>query len=420
MTKKLRRIASIFCAVTVITSVITVTTSTSNAQVTYPKTMFESTNTYLKEIRGIELDVEFNKDVREYEAISVIPATVDSIEIEAIPEDPTSEVSIRGANNLREGLNTISISVIAESGTTMNYRIYAYKDEQDEPSSNANLVSISGIKLNELFDKERLEYTAVVAADTNKVDIVATTEDPAAIVRIDKSYLSMGDNTINISVTAQDYTKKNYTIKVNRGSVSSNTNIISITGVELDYEYSNDMVSYTAAVPNSVTSLDLGVVTEDKNARVAIKGNTNRLEVGRNQIQITVTAQSGRRKIVYLTVDRQRSLILSGDASLSEIYGDFKFKESFNPNRLNYTIELDKSNKGIEEFIVEAGSTESSVEVKGRTARGARIPIRFDSEYNEQRMYSISKIPKGNSTITIKVSAPDGTKKTYTIKVIKA
>lgn len=144
MTKKFKRITSILCAFAVVISAATFTTSTANAQEISGQKRIELSNAYLKEIRGIELDVEFDKEVREYEAVSEIPATVDSIDIEAIPENPASKVRITGADNLRDGLNKISISVSAQSGKTIIYRIYAYKAEQEELSSNANLISIGG------------------------------------------------------------------------------------------------------------------------------------------------------------------------------------------------------------------------------------------------------------------------------------
>lgn len=523
MTKKLSRITAIIFAFIVVIGAVSVPTITVNAQTASSRTVFpwtsnvrtriEENNAYLKEIIGIDLDTEFNKHVREYEAVSVIPATVDFINIEAIPENPNSIVSISRANNLKEGLNTISISVRAQSGNTMIYRIYVYKEAQNERSynanlrgiyginlnepfdvnrlqytadvlenelylynlyvipededamvsvegkgtmlavgenlvkidvtapdgtlktyqitvtrpkpqnisSNANLLSISGITLNEPFEKDRFQYTASVPADVQHLNIIAETEDSSASVSINgDQYMHLGDNTITITVRAQDYTRKDYTIKVNRGYVSSNTNIARISGVKLDYEFSNDIDSYHASVPNSVTSVNLDVVPEDENARVAIRGKTNALEVGRNQIQITVTAQSGRRKIVYLTVERQEELIPSSDANIIKLYGDFELNEPFKVDRLNYTIELGKNKPGIEDFVLEIASRTASVEVRGWTASGARLRIRPQTEYYGMRSYSIARIPSGESTITIKVTAADGTKKIYTIRVVKS
>lgn len=418
--KKLSRIAAILCVFTIATGITAVPTLTANAQTDSLRTRIELSNAYLKEIKGIDLDTEFHKNVTEYEAASFIASNIDSINIEAIPENPDASVSIRGANNLKEGLNRISIAVTAPSGSTMNYRIYVEKDEQNKPSSNANLASISGIELDQPFDKDRLQYTASVSADTEYVNINASAEDPFANVRVmGGQYIRPGDNTITINVRAQDHTRKDYTIKVNRGSVSSNTNIVSITGIKLDSEYSNDVSSYTASVPNSVTSVNLDVVAEDENAGITIRGDVNSLGVGRNRIQIIVTAQSGRRKIVTLTVTRQDEHKPSSDASIIKLYGDFELVETFNPNRIKYTIELSEDKRGLEDFIFEIADKKASVEVKGRTAGGGRLHVRPQSEYYGMRSYSIPRIPKGESIISIKVTAADGTKKIYTVRVIK-
>ena len=95
---------------------------------------------------------------------------------------------------------------------------------QSPLSSNANLSSMAVApgQLNEAFSSDRLSYTATdVENKVTLMNVGATTEDPnATLVIKGNSYLVVGKNTITIEVTAQDGTKKEYTIEVYRKTKS--------------------------------------------------------------------------------------------------------------------------------------------------------------------------------------------------------
>lgn len=84
-------------------------------------------------------------------------------------------------------------------------------------SSNNYLSSltIDNFELNEEFDKESLEYTLTVPTDTEKIKINAQLDDSSAkVAGLGDVKLSVGLNTFEIVVTAENGSKKTYILKV--------------------------------------------------------------------------------------------------------------------------------------------------------------------------------------------------------------
>ena len=84
-------------------------------------------------------------------------------------------------------------------------------------STNSYLSSITvdGFELNEEFDKESLEYTLTVPYDTEKIKINAQLEDSnAKVTGVGEVNVSTGLNTFEIIVTAENGSKRTYSLKV--------------------------------------------------------------------------------------------------------------------------------------------------------------------------------------------------------------
>lgn len=150
--------------------------------------------------------------------------------IAATPEDSRSTVAGAGVKNLNVYGNTFNIVVTAQNGSKKTYTLTIIRKNSDgftAPRSNNNNLSnitIEGYTIN--FDKNTLEYEITVENNVTSLDIKTTLEDNKASVTIDKSDdLKVGDNTINIKVTAEDGTEKIYKIKVKRKSEGPTTTI---------------------------------------------------------------------------------------------------------------------------------------------------------------------------------------------------
>lgn len=172
-----------------------------------------SNNANLKEIKGIKLKEAFDKERFVYHG--TVDSTVNEIPLEVVCEDATTKVTINGNKNLTLGKNEITIQTFSQTGHSLLYKLIIEKVE--ELSKNTNLSSITGIVLEEPFDKDTLSYHATVEYPVTSLQIDAIAEDRDAEVEIrGNTNLSVGENTIVITVTSPSGDKKEYTILVTR------------------------------------------------------------------------------------------------------------------------------------------------------------------------------------------------------------
>lgn len=377
-----------------------------------------SSNANLQGIYGLDLKETFDKDKTEYTA-SVSNETAYLYGLYAVAEDGLAAVSIENQNTeLIVGENLIKIKVTAQNGDEKVYQINVTREEKKPLSSNADLKAITGITLNETFDKNHLEYTASVGRDVDRIEITAEAEDQDSYVAVyGNHYLSLGENIVNIMVYATDGTSKNYVLNINRGNVSSNTNIRAISGIELDNPFSNDVLSYYSLVPYEISALDLKVETEDPGAMVSVRGAVQSLKVGMNIIQVEVTAESGQSKVVNITVERAPSTEISSDASITKLYGGLIVNEQMKPDQLDYTAQWDGT-YGSNTITIDANQY-ANIHVSGTSANGEGIIAWLESQYQGVTVFHVENMAKGENVLSLDVTAQNGDVKTYTIKVTK-
>lgn len=181
------------------------------------------------------------------------------------------------------------------------------------PKSSDNTLKSVKIDGEEIVVADRMQY------ETNKMNVTISVEtnDSNATTDIDDGYLVVGENNINITVTAEDGSKKDYVLAIKR--LSDNTNIkIKVNGEELNFV--NDKAS--VMVSSNTKKLDYKYELEDKNAKVEITGDKN-LKYGDNIVKFTVTAEDGTEKVYELTVDKSTKAeeVISGVLSVGLIGG---------------------------------------------------------------------------------------------------
>lgn len=100
--------------------------------------VYKSSNNNLSDIviDGIELD--FDKDVLEYNV--TVDYSVNELDISAIVEDYRSWAKIEGNENFKTGNNVVTIKVYAEDGSTKVYTINVNKKEQVKEPSGVSVV----------------------------------------------------------------------------------------------------------------------------------------------------------------------------------------------------------------------------------------------------------------------------------------
>lgn len=167
----------------------------------------------LQELRlNIEgLTPSFEENIYKY--YLTIPEEVQNIEIEAVSEN--NDIEIEGNQNLKIGLNIITIKVNSE----VLYTIEVTKTN-NIPAANTNLenLAIQNILLNLPFDPNITQYNIEVANNITDLNILAIPQNENSIVEINGGKnLNIGENLVEISVLAENgFSKKIYEINVIR------------------------------------------------------------------------------------------------------------------------------------------------------------------------------------------------------------
>lgn len=169
-------------------------------------------------------------------------------------------------------------------------------------SDNSNLSSIQiaeGV-ISPEFSKTVKEYTINVPYEVTKLSIAATPEHSKGTVTINgNDELKVGENLIEIIVTAEDSSTDKYTIKAIRAKQELSLQTLSIYYVnengekvelKLDPQFSFDVYSYSVndILAHTIQSLSVEAKANVENAKVEIVGN-DELKSGTNEITIKIS-----------------------------------------------------------------------------------------------------------------------------------
>ena len=202
-----------------------------------------------------------------------------------------------------------------------------------EKSSNANLKDF-GIKPHDFsgFKPDNTSYKVTVPADTKSVEIYAVLQDEnAKITGTGIKDLKSGDNNFDVTVIAEDGTKKTYKINIIRDGEGKgqqedkqdekiveeqNTETVQeqysgdglaslkIENLELSPSFDTVIYEYTAKYIGDNTSLDIKTTTTDPYYTVEITGNEE-LKEGENIINVLVSDPDGKNVATYqITVNK--------------------------------------------------------------------------------------------------------------------
>lgn len=157
-------------------------------------------------------------------------------------------------------------------------------------SSNANLSDL-GITPNDFkgFKPGTLNYSVTVPNNVEKVNVYAKTQDAKAKITsgIGNHNLNVGENAIQIIVTAENGATQTYTINVTREETAQEENKeqeilpnsdlkkLEVKGFKITPAFSANIYEYKLDVDQDVTDLD--IITEGANDQISIEivGNTD-------------------------------------------------------------------------------------------------------------------------------------------------
>lgn len=221
-----------------------------------------------------------------------------SVTLAATAADPKATITGLGTRNLAYGRNTLGVTVTAESGAKKTYNVVVTRN--DYRSTNNYLASL-GLSVGEItFNKLTQAYTVVVDHAVTSITIAATPEDNKARVSGDGvKTLKIYTNTFEIVVTAENQTRRTYTLNIvrrdlqgNAGNLSINNKLKSLDVVGYPIKFGTDIKEYEITVDNTVEFVEIVAQTEDPKATLTIN-NIDELQFGVNEILVMVTSESG-------------------------------------------------------------------------------------------------------------------------------
>jgi hypothetical protein len=176
------------------------------------------------------------------------------------------------------------------------------------------------------FNPDVTRYTLIVPSTADSINLSVATADSKAKYWISgDDNLKIGDNTVTVTVTAEDGTKKVYTIIVTKADDVKKANAllssIIVDGVTLSPNFAPETLEYDlGTVSKDITEILVLAYAEREGAKVEITGNKDLVD-GENIIKIKVTAEDGK------TTKEYKLKVVKEAAPVVEIYDEVEIYE---------------------------------------------------------------------------------------------
>lgn len=385
----------------------TLTSNIPSKEITIGPAKSTNNNLASLEVEGYTLSPAFNKNTTSYTVN--VPNSATSATIKFTAEDATATLTSNGtvnATNLKVGDNRYTLTVTAQSGAQKSYVVVIKRaDVPTTPKDTDNTLkglSVEGYTIEPAFDKDKTDYSITVPSNVNDIKVNADKNSSKATVKIEgNTGLKPGENTVKVTVTAEDGSTKVYNIKVNKESeVASNDatlKSLGVSGYDMSPNFSNDTLNYNVTVPNEANSVTITAPTNNPKAKVEVTGNTD-LKVGDNKVTVKVTAEDGTTKTFTINVKKEDkpTVKLDSDATL----------KSLNVSGQNLSPAF---NKDTSVYSLEVGSNVSKIDVNAiPTSDKAKVSVTGNTN-----------LKNGMNTVLVTVTAEDGSKNVYILNVNK-
>ena len=199
----------------------------------YVDTRSKNNNLQSLTIEGYELAFDTNNTAYNLD----IDFSVDTLNINAVPQDAKSSVRIEGNTGIGPGETIVKVIVTAENKTEKVYEIKVNKPKNpDDVNANLKTLNISNAKLRDAFSKDVFEYMVEdLTADINSLVLNYETEVEGTRVEITgNEKLEQGLNRVIIKVFSKDesVTKEYSIIAYKTNEVNALTEVKELTTQE--------------------------------------------------------------------------------------------------------------------------------------------------------------------------------------------
>ena len=272
------------------------------------------------------------------------------------------------------------------------------------PSNNNSLSSIKVNDDGKFFDENKTSFDLTIKSDT--ANIVVTTKDGKAKVKGDgRQKLNYGKNTFKIEVTAEDGSKKVYTLNINRPDSRSKENYLLDFGfLNHDIKFDKNKTEYELIVENNISKM--GVFSSETKSPIP------KTDMFSNVLFIDGTK-------VSVSDNVNINITLNGidlDKKMQEL-GDYLYNSD--ASSLEEKCNDDKT----ECLAYKDGELFGKYIDKGGTYYKNGIPISYfyeDGDGNTlYNLYVFDDLKVGTNSLKYKVIAENGDKRVYTFNIIR-
>ena len=412
---------------------------------------------------------------------TLTPSDVDVTVSEDASIEKSPAISLTTKND-----NIYTFKVTAENGDEKTYTIKVTRTKSNDTTlSKVTLTIGSDSSRYCLMENDKCKIN--VPSDTTKFSLTSEINSESTISPVNGTEFTMTPTErikdITLTVTAEDGTKKEYTVTVERQK-SSNNNLsdIKVDNVSLS-DFNKNKLTYNITVPGTTSSVLVSATVEDTGKAVITTDLSNKfsLDFGSNKIEIVVKAENDELKTYTLYIEKSKRI----NANLKDLKVDNETITDFNKDKTEYTLDDVPFNKtelnisaiaedtlakvsgtgniklktGDNKIIITVTAHDTSVvknyiinvrreknsdnKVKSINVSGVTPTLNDDGTYSVtlpnnkttltpsdvdvtvsedasiEKSPAISLTTKNDNIYTFKVTAENGDEKTYTIKVTR-
>ena len=299
---------------------------------------------------------------------------------------------------------TISLTSITFSYDWTDYQIPDATTSIRIPSNNNSLSSIKVNDDGKFFDENKTSFDLTNESET--VNIVVTTKDNKAKVKGDgQQKLNYGKNTFKIEVTAEDGSKKVYTLNITRPDSRSKENYLLDFGfLNHDIKFDKNKTEYELIVENNISKMGVFISKT--------KSSIPKTDMFSNVLFIDGTKAS-------VSDNTDNNITLNGidlDKKMQELVGDYFDSSSLERKCNDDETECSYYTDG--ELVykwIEKDSFGSETYYKDG------IPIFYGygdaDEYYD--LFVLDDLKVGTNSLKYKVIAENGDERVYTFNIIR-
>lgn len=348
-------------------------------------------------VDGVSI-TDFDKDTFEY-TLNGVEFSKTSINIETTKSNSYATVTGDGNISLTTGNNEILITVTAQNGTQKVYKLNIKRDRNSDTSiTNLTVAGVEAVNT-DIGIYEVTVPNSVTVLTPN--DVLFTTSPDATVTKnLTLPLLTTEVNDYRFTVTAEDGTEQEYSIKVTRtkDSDSKVSRINLIIGDDTRYCLVDSSNNCRIEVPVSTLEFQLEAEISDTASISPVNGTTYQMPASEStkEIILTVTAEDGTITTYTVTVIRQKS----SNNNLADLKVDGVTVKDFNPLTQTYELTV----PGTTSEVTVSATVEDTDKATITTDLSNPFTLEFDTR----------------NKIEVTVKSEDNTTKTYTIYITRS